>query len=123
MSKQGGFVLLELLLAILLIEIGILGCSQLLIESLAAQINLDRSLEALQILRGEMEKLERIDYMMVQSQSSQEIKPGIYYSLEVSEVDEDGDLLSDYKIVKGQVTWERKSQQDTSYWLYTYFYH
>lgn len=123
MSQQGGFVLLELLLAILLIEIGILGCCQLLTECLASQINLERSLGALQALRGEMEKLERMDYLAIQSQSPQEIKPGIYYSLEVSEIDEDDDLLPDYKIIKGQVIWKKRSQQETSYQLLTYLYH
>lgn len=120
MFSKAGFVLLELLLAIGLIQVGVLGCSQLLVDSLVVQVNLERSLEALQLLRGEMEKLESIVPPGPTSLPAQELKPGYQFSLEVLRVDEDGDLQPDYQIAIGELVWKKVGAGERSYRLLTY---
>ncbi len=119
-NSLGGFVLLELLLALLILEIGILGVTQLFLNSSKAYLNNKTSLHALELLRGEVEKLENRQFYSICSCSLTELEEGIWFSLEVQNVNENFDFLPEYKILRGLISWKDTFGIMRSYQLVTY---
>ncbi|MCK4259801.1 MAG: hypothetical protein KAX49_12530 [Halanaerobiales bacterium] len=113
MNRQKGIILLELLIAILILEFGILGVLQLFISSSKAYLDTKVSLQALELLRGEMERLEKNIFDSIKSHPLKELEEGIWFSLEVV------DKLK-YKILKGRVEWKDYSGIMKNYEILTY---
>ncbi|AZR73570.1 hypothetical protein BBF96_09315 [Anoxybacter fermentans] len=119
-SGKEGFVLLELLLALLILEIGILAIAELFLRSIEAGFNTEISLQALELLRGEMEKLKTVDFSSLKSQTLRELEKGIWFSLEVENVDQNSDGSPEYKVLSGKVLWQEYGGYERSYQIVTY---
>lgn len=114
-----GIILLELLVTILLIEVGIIGLSQLFLNSSRDCYELQQSLQALEYLRGEMENLQKVEFMSLASHL-QDLTENIVFSLQVDDYDPDCDGRIDYKILIGQVNWLDIKSRVRCYRLVTY---
>lgn len=111
---------MELLVTILLLEIALLGLANLFIKSSQSCFLLERSLQALELLRAEMEKLEGTDFGQLRSQTGIKLQSGVLFSLQVENRDPDQDQIIEYKILTGQVIWFNLLGQGSSYTLVTY---
>ena len=111
---------MELMLTILLLKIGILGLSYLFANSSQAYYLLERSLKALELLRGEMERLESYNFNLLQSEAAKEIEWGMVFTLDVLDQDPDEDEIIEYKILTGQVIWSDFFGKRRCYQFVTY---
>lgn len=111
---------MELLFTILLIEIGLLGLSLLFVHSNQAYFLFERSLKALELLRGEMERLESYNFNSLQSKAAKELEEGMTFTLDVLDQDPDQDQMIEYKILTGQVIWFNTFGERRCYQFVTY---
>lgn len=113
-----GFILLEVLVAILLLQIGLLGSAELFINSIASCYNVQQSLQALEALRGEMEKVQRTSFAKIHSHSTW--LGGFFYTQSVQNYDEDNDSFADYKKIRGRIIWKDIAHNEREFILVTY---
>lgn len=122
-SRQAGgagFVLLELLMAMLIIQVGILGVAQLFLYGVRASFDVERSITALELLRGEMEKVEKDDYYAIHSIRRRQLVTGISFTLNVINCDNNKDFIVDYKEIDGLIYWQDATGKERCYQLVTY---
>ena len=119
-STSSGFILLELLLALFIIQVGIVGVAQIFLVGFRASINQESSLKALELLRGEMEKLESCGYKSIASIPKKVLAPGVEMTLSITGVDDDQNSTQDYKVIDGRVSWKDAEGKVRWYQLVTY---
>lgn len=115
-----GFVLLELLLAMLIIQVGMLGIAQLFLGGARASFDLERSVMALELLRGEIEKVEKENFDAIFPVKRKNLATGITYTLNVTNCDNNKDYIVDYKYLDGWIYWQDATGKERCYQLVTY---
>ncbi len=119
---QRGFILLELLITILLLQIGVLGISELFLNTSQSCFNLQTSLQALELLRGEMEIIETGEFITLHSYAK-DLANDLEFSLQVADKDINADGVIEYKILAGEVSWVDIRSRERCYRLVTIRHH
>lgn len=114
-GKNGGFTLIEILIAITIFAIGILGATSMQIMSLQTNAKANRKTEALAVASEQMETLINQDYADIDS-SQNDVVIGDDANENVSDVYTlswnvaDDSPVNDTKTITVTVTWNYKGQ-------------
>lgn len=119
-NQQKGQLLFELLISILIFEVAFLGIAELLQEGLKICFSNEQTLQALLLLRSEMEKLKQIDFNNIHSHNPIKLTDRINFSLNVENFDYDFDDIFDYKRLTGTISYLDFSNRERCYQLVTY---